>query len=223
MLRKTLDGYGIDVMTQATIDNRMRRGRTSLYFYFGVFAVSMLLISLHFESVWELRILGDIDVTLADLSTLILTILWITRQVRSQYASISYYGVIFACFSLAWMGFQAMRSPEAVRGVTLFLITLRDFIILLVIGTSLRRGIETQLLNKAVFFLGFGISVVVLVLYIPSLLFGYDSTVASALYEVDRGRFLRLEGFAQDPNYFALWLSISLFCCMYYGSIVGVL
>ena len=112
-----------------------------------------------------------------------------------------------------WIGFEALRSPQPVRGATLWMITCRDLAILGMIGTLLAEQQDLRLLNKLVFLLGVGLAIVSLVLYGRALsnerLILIDPDNAVAVFE---SGVMRLEGFAGDPNFFALFLSVSFLC-----------
>lgn len=187
---------------------------------FGVVVVLLLLLSLHLHSLWQLTILGHIDISLVDIVTILLAGVWFARYSFSKRARITrdfLVAFVLVLLFTIWLGFEAMRSPQPVRGLTMWLIMIRNLIILWIVGASLAKYQNISFLNKVIFLLGVGLAAVSLILYM-GILQDYSAILADpsrrsgAFYELGERGILRLEGFAGDPNFFALFLSLSLLC-----------
>lgn len=186
---------------------------------FGILAVLILLLSLHFHSLWGITLFGDINISLADVATILLAGVWFIRYSLIKRARVNHYFLIaltVVWLFAIWVGFNSLRSPQPIRGLTMWMLLLRDLIILWIIGTSM-KGRNIHILNKVVFLLGIWLAIVSVSLYVGALQ-NYSSIIANpsrhsgAFYELGERGILRLEGFAGDPNFFALFLSLSLLC-----------
>lgn len=176
----------------------------------------MLLLSLHLHSLWKLTVLGHIDVALADVATVLLAMAWFARYFLTGRIAVSRHfltAFVVAFLFALWIGFEALRSPQPVRGATLWMITCRDLAILWMIGTLLAEQRDLRLLNRLVFLLGVGLAMVSLVFYVGDLrdhsAILTDPSMATEAFEAG---VMRLEGFVGDPNFFALFLSVSFLC-----------
>lgn len=187
---------------------------------FGILTVALLLLSLHFHALGTIKFSGGLDVSLADLSVILLGYIWLICAWRARFHITKSLLTALALASIfaIWVGIEAFRSPEPVRGFTMFLLMLRDIAILWLVGSTLGSIQNLRRLNKTVFLIGVGVGVLSLAFYLFAAL-DYRHILSDSarwkpglIYELDRRGVFRLQGFAGDPNFYSLWMSISLFC-----------
>src|SRR5690606_18721022 len=119
-------------------------------------------------------------------------------------------------FFQLWMGVSAFISADPLRALTMIFLQLRNFVLVISIATlyDFKNGLPA--LNKVVFLAGVLVSAVSVGFYIPALLdvariaASSDLWKPGTIYVLDQGGVLRLIGFAGDPNFLSLWLSLSL-------------
>lgn len=187
---------------------------------FGISAIVLLLLVLHFHGLGTIAVGGHIDISLTDMAVIILGYLWLiyALAVRFSISRNLIIALILASVFAIWIGIEAFRSPEPVRGFTMFLLMLRDIAILWLVGSTLGSIQDLRQLNRAVFLIGVGVAVLSLALYLLAAMHYQDILGNQArwkpkiIYELGQAGILRLQGFAGDPNFYSLWMSISLFC-----------
>lgn len=189
---------------------------------FGIVAVTLLLLTRHFHALGTITVGGHIDISLADIAIIILGYIWLIYALAVRFhVHVSrnlIVAILLASLFAIWIGIQAFRSPEPVRGFTMFLLMLRDVAILWLVGSTLRSIRDVPLLNKVVFLIGVGVAVLSLALYSFAAL-DYQDILGDPsrwhpkiIYELGQAGILRLQGFAGDPNFYSLWMAVSLFC-----------
>ena len=127
-----------------------------------------------------------------------------------------------AAFTL-WVGIEAFRSPDPLRGTTMFVMQARNLFLFYVFAAVLSSRPLTGKSATAMVVLGALVAAISLSLYALVDL-ALDVIQASPSlregpgYELDRGA-LRLAGFAGDPNFYSIWLIPSLLLAVKSGSI----
>ncbi|MBI2118108.1 MAG: hypothetical protein HYT97_00610 [Elusimicrobia bacterium] len=122
---------------------------------------------------------------------------------------------IVLLFSI-WIGIEAFRSIQPVRGLTLFLMMIRNLLIFVMAGSLIESFENMELLNFFLFLFGALFAVINLLFFLVPL-HDYDAirsnqqlVIPGAVYMVHKN-VLRLVGFARDPNFYSLWISIPFF------------
>lgn len=115
-----------------------------------------------------------------------------------------------------WTGVEALRSPQPARGLTMFLIMLRNLSLFIVIGTMAGQLRSLQAINRRLFLLGTLIALISLPLYITCVRQIGDVSLPpwewqpGIIYTLDQGGFFRLVGFAGDPNFYSIYCLLPL-------------
>ncbi|MEM2786429.1 MAG: O-antigen ligase family protein [Candidatus Nitrosotenuis sp.] len=180
-------------------------------------SVLLILSALHFYSLGVLRV-GEIKIAPWDIVTLVLALWWMMVMIRTPIRLDRYFLISLVCliiFSL-WVGIEALRSPQEGRGLTMFVQQIRNLIIFIIVGTSLRLLKDFRQLNMVVFALGAVIALISVPLFAASIRNLPTILVTPSLWYPEIGYTLsqgipRLKGFAGDPNFYSIWISISLF------------
>jgi O-antigen ligase len=185
-------------------------------------SVVILWISMLLSGLKTFTIAGHIDIALWDIAALIAFFLWFSYMALSgqripQHVVIAL-NLVFL-FAMV-VGIQALRSPQPIRGLTMFLLLLRNIVLLLMTASLANRLKHLERLNKAIFFVGIGIAFLSIVLFLNALkdfstITGMRRPYGGIILLVDEGGIPRLIGFAGDPNFYALWMSLALFCGLY--------
>ncbi len=182
--------------------------------------VAVLLLALHFQALKIFTIAGHIDITLVDIIVPVTVLIWLMYVSLSRlHIGLYLYTALFLVLLFVfWIGIQAFRSPEPIRGFTMFLLALRNIVILCLVKDVVGSLKNLQQLNKIVFLIGVGVSLLSLVLYVVAMQ-NYQNIIIdpsrwkpAIIYEIGKSGILRLEGFTGDPNFYSIWMSISLFC-----------
>jgi len=187
---------------------------------FGILTVTLSLLSLHLSGLLTFTIDGDIDISPADVTTIFLGYIWLIYALRARLCITKSLltAVTLASLFTIWVGIEAFQSPEPVRGFTMFLLMLRNVAILWLIGSMLGSIRDLQRLNKAVFLVGIAVAILSLALYLFAARDYHDILTnptrwkPDIIYVLGQAGVLRLKGFAGDPNFYSLWMSVSLFC-----------
>lgn len=201
-------------------DNVFRKLNTVKGETLGLVSITALLLSLHLYGLWGFQIFGHIDISLPLVTTILIAIVWffyaLTGRLRIKRSL--YVGLFLASLFVIWVGFEAFRSPEPVRGLTMFLLSVRNILILWLVGSSVGLIKDINRLNKLVFFMGVGVAGLSVVFFLWKA-YSYSAIIANPdllnpplIYEVGRKGVLRLKGFAGDPNFYSLWMVVSLLC-----------
>lgn len=183
----------------------------------GLLSLALLILSFHVHGVSAVTI-GGFNTTAWDWATLLVALRCFlyasTRGVRVG-SKLKLLLPLMVFFQL-WMGVSAFVSPDPLRALTMIFLQLRNFVLVISIATlfDFKNGLPA--LNKVVFLMGVLVSVVSVGFYIPVLLdvariaASSDLWKPGTIYVLDQGGVLRLIGFAGDPNFLSLWLSLSL-------------
>lgn len=187
---------------------------------FGLVIVALLLLAIHFQGLGTFTIAGNIDISLADIAIIMLGYIWLIYAlgVRLHVSQTLVVTILLASLFAIWIGIQAFRAPEPVRGVTMFLLVLRDIAVLWLVGSTLGSIRDVRRLNKVVFLIGIVVAALSLTFYLLAMR-DYQDILSNpvrwkpkTIYELGQAGILRLQGFAGDPNFYSLWMSLSLFC-----------
>ena len=187
---------------------------------FGLVTVALLLLAVHFQGLGTFTIGEKIDISLTDIAIITLGYIWLIYAlgVRLHVSRTLVVTILLASLFTIWIGIQAFRSPEPVRGITMFLLLLRDIAVLWLIGSTLGSIRDVHRLNKVVFLIGIVIAALSLTFYLLAMR-DYQDILSNparwkpkTIYELGQAGILRLQGFAGDPNFYSLWISASLFC-----------
>jgi O-antigen ligase len=147
---------------------------------------------------------------------MLLVMVWVVRYLltrwlvlKRRFIAIFVVALVFAL----WIGIEAFRSPQPVRGATMWVMTCRNLAILWIAGTLLAELHDLRLLNRFVFLLGVGMALGSMVFYAGSLR-EHSSILLDPELSIEffEAGVLRLEGFVADPNFFGLFLSFSFLC-----------
>lgn len=114
----------------------------------------------------------------------------------------------------AWVTACSLYSPLPERALTIVLLQIINFIALFMIVTS--EPLHLDRVNTFLLKAGAVIAIVAIILYL-SVFSRYAEIVAdshlwhsSVGYVLDAGGVLRLSGFAKDPNFYSLWMTLPL-------------
>jgi len=180
--------------------------------------VLLLLAALHTYGIGIIRI-GHIEIAPWDVTTVAIGLLWLAylSKARLPFNRDSMAALLLAMLFAIWVCFEAFRSPQPVRGLTMLLILLRDIVIFLIIGSMMGQMTDLNRLNRAIFAFGTALACVSILIFSGAV----QNYVAIANnpslwypevgYVLDQGGILRLTGFAKDPNFYSIWLSLSFF------------
>jgi O-antigen ligase len=185
----------------------------------NVIFITLLYISLNLQAFS--REVGEIRVTIADVIIIIWLFFGVLYSFRTKIKRVNYYYFIpHLCILifLVWAGFEAILSPDIASGTTLYLQYIRNFILLLLITMFPFNKKDYQKLNLSIFVVGVIFAVIGIGLYYsnnsnfsiihsnPERWHGYVG------YEMDKIGYLRANGLAGDSNFYAIFLTLSLFC-----------
>lgn len=182
----------------------------------GLITLALLVLSFHIHGLFVVN-LGGLNVTAWDLATLLAAVRCFI-QVSAHGLRLgerTKFLLIFMGLFQMWMCVSAFVTPDPVRALTMVLLQFRNMILVFSVIAlyDFERGFES--FNRVVFFIGVFVSVISIALYIPELLNVSKIAASSNLwkpgivYVLDQGGVLRLIGFARDPNFFSLWMSLS--------------
>lgn len=124
---------------------------------------------------------------------------------------------LLALLFAIWVGIQAFRSPQPVRGLTMLLITLRDIGLLFIIATAVAQTESLRQMNRALFVFGTIFATISIVLFFVmtrqrELILADPRLWKPAIgYEVGP-KAIRLMGLSGDSNFYSLWLFPSFAC-----------
>jgi hypothetical protein len=184
----------------------------------GIAAVMLLFLSFHLWGV-KVFIIGPgpkVDVAPWDIAALIVGLIWMARLLsyRASVPRALYVGIGLMLLFEIWVIFQGTRGPVAFRSATMVLLGLRDLVLLVSAGTLASHIRDIRKLNSAIFLLGVFIAAASVLLY--ALNFDVVRTIrrpfGGIILLIDAEMFPRLLGFARDPNFFAMFMSVSLMC-----------
>jgi O-antigen ligase len=195
-----------------------RPPRVSTWLIFRVVATTLLIVACHLYS-WVFYILRDKKAAVADFLAIALVGVWLAgvfvgrKPIRLPQPAI----LVLVWALMLWLGFEALRSAQPERGLTMYLLFLRNVAIFLLLAASAIKLSELRVLNRAVFLVGVLISLASVVYYagyLPEysfLIADPDEWYPTQAYVLDRG-VMRMTGLVGDPNFFAYYLSLSFLC-----------
>ena len=180
----------------------------------AITAILALLLSLQLTGLLQFQVLGifNLSAVMAVTALIAFAGFVFARNIPvSRYLST---GLVLALLFLVWVWFEAFRSPLPVKGLTMFLLAAGNIIILAVVGSSIKLIKDFSRLNKSVFLLGVLIASLNLVLVIWTLwglllsTGNYEGILSPPVFRYFMGE----KGLAGDPNFYSIWMSISLLC-----------
>ncbi len=184
------------------------------------FAVLALLISLHLYGVGVIELYG-LSVAAWDCVVVVLVFLWIICQfigrkpiqIRGAFISLLFMSFLFT----AWMGVSAFFSPQLERAFTMFLLQVRNLLLVSLLGILFSNFKDFDFLNKKLLTAGVGIATLGLFMYVtawfhyPTILAAPELWKPGTGYILDQGGALRLIGLAKDPNFYSTWIALPFF------------
>lgn len=183
----------------------------------SLFCLLLVFISFHLHGISRVSI-GGFNTTAWDWAIGLVALYWLfymSLGVLRFSQRLKYFIILMGVFQI-WMVVSAFASPEPTRALTMLVLQLRNFILVVVVTTLYDFKIELQRLNQMLFVFGAVVATVSVVLYVPAMS-SYGEIVAlrqlwkpGIVYVLDQGGVIRLIGFALDPNFFSLWMSLSL-------------
>jgi hypothetical protein len=185
-------------------------------FFFSVLA---LLITMHLSGLSFLYIGGSIKLAPWDILTVLIFGVWLLGLSRGRITISRNFllSILFVFLFTVWIGVEAFRSPDPIRGFTMFLIMVRNFILFVVIGSLAGQMNTLAPLHRTLFLTSGAIAFISLFLFISSSK-NFVSIVLDPLqwrpgigYVLDQGGILRLVGFAEDPNFYSIYAVLALF------------
>ncbi|WP_157722029.1 O-antigen ligase family protein [Tumebacillus avium] len=182
--------------------------------------LSFLLIwlALHLSGVHALFWEGSFSIAPWDVLTLPVFALWLFYAARGR-VKVSrdlIIGLFLMLLFCTWIGIEAFRSPQPMRGLSMYGIMLRNVVLFLVVGTLLGEVKSLRKLNRTLFLAGAGIAVAALVLFFQAagnmqrIAFHPSLWRPGIGYVLDQGGVMRLVGFAEDPNFYSIYMALPL-------------
>lgn len=186
--------------------------------------VGITLVALHLQGLLEVDIGGGVQVApwnIAIVIGVVLAGLYLTRGQPLEWVQgppmvpVLAYGVLGG-----WMLLTVLWSSQALVSLATAVAQIGNVLVFTALVTATLNDRSVDRLNSMVFYIGALIAVVSLGLFLP-VLARYPALPGKAGlgWIFDRGLALRLQGFASDPNFFTMYLSLSLFCGLAGGSI----
>lgn len=180
----------------------------------GIAFVGLMFLSFHLLGVKVFKVAGA-NVAPWDLAALAIFFLWANHALKHPlpWPRTLGVGIVLMMFLVSWIGLQSLRSPDVERAITMVGLIIRDLLLLITVGTMAAHIRDLRRLNRAVFLLGAVIAVVSVLLYTLNYTdSGARRTFGSVILLLDSHQIPRLIGLASDPNFFALFMGVSLFC-----------
>lgn len=204
-------------MFETTVDDRLLGNTWWLYAI-----VLSTLIAVLLESLLRFSV-GSVSVTGADLVTAVFgaaTVFLILKQGEVRFPRYAVSAVsVLALFTLL-TSVNLFRSPQPVRGVT-WLLLFSETVVVVAMTTLFSHDLSVDRLNRAIVAVGVLVSLVGLALY-GWAMSRYQTIVNNPqlwepnhVYELGKGGEIRLEFFATDPNFYAIYLSLPLFATLF--------
>lgn len=184
----------------------------------GIAFVAIIVFSFH---MWGVKVFYFKGISIApwDIATLLIAFLWLGHGYKHpiRFPKTLRSAALIMILLIVWISLQALRSPEPDRAVTMILLILRDLMLLIMVGSMVTYIENMEKLNKVVFLLGAVIASVSLILYLANVdVTGsrrpFGGIILMSEPQSGFGQILRLLGFARDPNFYAMFISISFFC-----------
>jgi hypothetical protein len=188
-------------------------------------SVLLLYLSFHLWGLGVLKVpvpgLGVMHLTHWDVAALVIAYFWLVQAMRAPIVITNAMRVTFALAVIffLWVVVSAVRSPEPFRGATMVGLLLRDLVVLFTVSTLTARLQTLDSLNRGVFYIGAVIAAVATLLYLVNASPDLDAADPAGKHAfggiilfVGEFNALRLVGFAKDPIYFSLLISVALFC-----------
>lgn len=181
----------------------------------AIAAVTLLFLSFHLWGAKVFVVGPGIKVAPWDLASVLIASAWIAHFLRhglTANKAISV-GIALMLLFISWMVVQAFRSPVHDRAFTMVLLILRDLVLFVAIATFIVHVRDIRTLNRAVFILGVAVALVSIVLYLANLDVAREARrpFGNIILMFGGQGFPRLIGFARDPNFYAMFISVSLF------------
>lgn len=177
--------------------------------------IILLFLSFHLWGVKVFNLGGLVRVAPWDLATLLVIFIWIQFGLRHRIPLRKplWTGIIFMTLFVTWIVLQSLRSPDTGRAITMVGLMMRNFVLLVTIGTMCSFINDLARLNRVIFLLGVVIASLSIIIYLLSSdVVGIRRPMGGIGYILDSYKVPRLIGFARDPNFFAMFISVSLFC-----------
>jgi hypothetical protein len=174
---------------------------------------------MHLSGFSFLYIGGSIRIAPWDLLTALIFVIWVMAlsQKRIRISRNFLLATLFVFLFTVWIGVEAFRSLDPVRGLTMFFIMLRNFMLFVVLGSLLRTKETYESLHRALFLLSGLIAAISLLMFtasskkITAISIDPSAWRPGIGYVLDQGGILRLVGFAEDPNFYSIYAVLALF------------
>ncbi|TCP58976.1 hypothetical protein EV586_101175 [Tumebacillus sp. BK434] len=181
-------------------------------------ALFLIWLALHLSGVRVLFVEGGFSIAPWDVLTVPVFVWWLIYAARGR-VNVSrdlMIGIVLMLLFCTWIGIEALRSPQPLRGFSMYGIMLRNVVLFLVVGTLLGQVQSLARLNRALFLTGTGIAVLALALFFRALgnlqVIAWDPDLwrPGIGYVLDQGGVMRLVGLAEDPNFYAIYMAVPL-------------